>query len=240
MESEQLMAKTGKTGVTANTPKNIFLGAGTIHKNLEFTFALTTDVALVTGKNYYTRSGSEEAYVYTVVASPDVTDIATYYEGTWNFETSIIGATSGGNKLTITPEITDIEADGALVKAKELAVKTGEVATLEINFLEITKEILKAAAIGADGTCNDADYDLIESKADIASGDYLDNIAYVGKNLEGKNIIVILDNALCTSGLELEGKHKEGTVGTYTFECYAELSSDLDKLPYHIYYPKAA
>ena len=43
-------------------------------------FALTSDSALVTGKTYYTRSGSAGAYVYTKVASPDVTDIATYYE----------------------------------------------------------------------------------------------------------------------------------------------------------------
>ena len=43
-------------------------------------FALTSDVALVTGKTYYTRSGSAGSYVYTKVASPAVADIATYYE----------------------------------------------------------------------------------------------------------------------------------------------------------------
>ena len=40
------------------------------------TFKATTDVALVEGKTYYTKSGS----VYTAVASPDVSDIASYYE----------------------------------------------------------------------------------------------------------------------------------------------------------------
>lgn len=46
-------------------------------------YQLTSDVALVSGKTYYTRSGSgtsESPYVYTAVASPDVSDIATYYE----------------------------------------------------------------------------------------------------------------------------------------------------------------
>lgn len=33
---------------------------------------------------------------------------------------------------------------------------------------------------------------------------------------------------------------KEGAVGKYTFECHADLTSDLDKLPWHIYYPKAS
>lgn len=193
------MAKTGKTGVSANTPKNIVFGAGTIHKGLK------------------------------------------YETSAWNFADTIIGATSGGSKLTITPEVTPIEADGALVKAKGLQVKTGEVATLEINFLELTKDLIKAAVIGADGTSEDStNYDLIESKADIATGDYLENIAFVGKTLEGKNIVVILDNALCTNGLELEGKNKEAGVITLTFECHAELTSDLDTLPYKIYYPKAA
>ena len=40
------------------------------------TFKATTDVALVSGKTYYTKSGS----VYTAVANPDVSDIASYYE----------------------------------------------------------------------------------------------------------------------------------------------------------------
>lgn len=193
------MSKEGKTGVSANTPKNIMFGAGTIHKGLKY-------------------AGSS-----------------------WNFDETIIGATSGGSKLSIVPEITNIEVDGALVKAKGLTVKTGETATMEINFLELTKDIIKAATIGADGTSDDAsNYDLIESKANIATGDYWENIAFVGKTLEGKNIIAILDNALCTSGFEQEGKNKEGAVGKYTFECHAEMTSDLDTLPWHIYYPKAS
>lgn len=79
--------------------------------------------------------------------------------------------------------------------------QTGETAEMEINFLEITKDIIKSAIIGVDGTSKDTNYDLIESKADVEDGDYLQNIAFVGKTLGGKNIIVIMDNALCTSGL---------------------------------------
>lgn len=193
------MSKEGKTGVTANTPKNIMFGAGTIHKGLKYT----------TNK--------------------------------WNFEETIVGATSGGSKLSIVPEITNVEVDGALVKTKGLTVKTGETASMEINFIELTQNIIKAATIGAAGTSEDvANYDVIESKANIAEGDYWDNIAFVGKTLEGKNIIAILDNALCTSGFEQEGKNKEGAIGKYTFECHAELTGDLDTLPWHIYYPKAS
>lgn len=163
-----------------------------------------------------------------------------YTEGTgWNLDESIIGATSGGSKLAIVPEIWRPDIDGVLVNTKGLADKVGEAASLEINLVELTPEIIKASIFAKDGTSADKDYDLIESKAHIEEGDYFENIAFVGKTLKGKDIIVILDNALCTSGFTHEGKNKEGAVGKYTFECHAELDSDLDTLPWHIYYPKA-
>lgn len=191
------MSKEGKTGVSANTPKNILFGAGTIHKGLKYT------------------------------------------TNTWNFANSIVGATSGGSKLSIIPEVTKVEVDGALVAAKGLSVKTGETATMEINFIELTEDIIKSATLGQAGTSDDTNYNVIVPKADIQEGDYWENIAFVGKTLDGENIIAILENALCTSGFEQEGKNKEGAVGKYTFECHAELTGDLDTLPWKIYYPKA-
>lgn len=196
--------KEGKNGVTANTPKNILFGAGTIHRGLKYT--------------------------------PDESGGA----GTWNFTESIIGATSGGSKLSIVPEVTKVEVDGANVAIKGLSVKTGETATMEINLIELGPDILKVVTMGKDGTSEDSTFDLIESKPDIEEGDYFENIAFVGRNLEGKNIIVILDNALCTSGMELEGKQKEAGIGTYTFECYADVTGDLETLPWHIYWPKSS
>lgn len=164
-----------------------------------------------------------------------------YTTGAWNMDESIVGATSGGSKLSIVPEVTNIEVDGALVKAKGLSVKTGETATMEINFIELTEDLIKASTLGKTGTSEDTtDYNVIVPKADIEAGDYWENIAFVGKTVEGKNIIAILENALCTSGFEQEGKNKEGSIGKYTFESYAELDSDLDTLPWKIYYPKAS
>lgn len=155
----------------------------------------------------------------------------------WNFAESLIGATSGGNKLEITPEVQTIEVDGAWVKVQGLDKKVGESAKLEINLIELTPEIIKASVIGKSGTSGFEGYSLIESKSDIEEGDYFENIAFVGKKLDGKPIIVILDNALCTSGLSIEGKNKDSAVPKYTFECYQEITGDLTVLPYHIYYP---
>lgn len=156
----------------------------------------------------------------------------------WNFEESLIGATSGGGKVSIVPEFTDVEVDGALVKVKGLKVKTGESASMELNPVEITPDLIKMAVIGDSSTSSTATgYDEIKSRARILEGDYLENIAFVGKTIEGTPIIFIMDNALCTSGFEPEGKNKEAAVPKLTFECHAALDGDLETLPWHIYYP---
>lgn len=161
------------------------------------------------------------------------------YEGSsWNFDASCVGATKGGSSITIEPEFYSVEPDGSTVAIKDFKRKVGEKATLEVNFLELTADLIKSAVVGKNGTSADSTYDVIESKDAIEEGDYWENIAFVGETLDGKNIIVILDNALCTSGLSLEGKNKEEGVGKYTFECHADASESLTTLPYHIYYPK--
>ena len=184
------------SGITENTPKTVMLGAGTIHRGLQFS------------------------------------------SNAWNFEESLICATSGGSKLTIEPEFYDVPVDGALVKVKGLTVKVGETATLETNPIELTPEILKMALIGDESTSSAVTgYNEIKSRAQIASGDYLENMGYVGKTIDGTPIIIVFDYALCTSGLELEGKNKEAAVPAFTFECFADLTPEADTLPWHIYYP---
>lgn len=164
-----------------------------------------------------------------------------YTEGTgWNFEESLYGATSGGSKFSYVPEITTVEIDGMLVKTKGFDKKTGETATMEINLAELSPETIKTAIIGNTAVSEDTEYTKIVSKPDIETGDYWDNIAFVGETMQGKKIIVILGNALCTSGFEVEGKNKEAGVLAATFECSADPSKDdeeLNVLPVEIYYP---
>lgn len=155
----------------------------------------------------------------------------------WNFKESLFGATNGGSKLDIIPEITTVPIDGVLVKAKGLDVKTGEKATMEINFAELTPEMIKASSLGEISDSDIEGFKLIEAKSSIVEGDYYDNIAFVGLTLDKRPVIAILPNALCTSGFSNEGKNKEGAVGKYTFECYQDLTGDLTVLPWKIYYP---
>lgn len=191
------MGVIGKHGVSATTPDNILLGAGTIHRNLAFS------------------------------------------NGAWTGD--IIGATSGGNSIEIKGEIKDIELDGALVKVKGLAVMQGGTATMEVNFAELSAEVMKMAMLGANGASDADGYDMIQPKANIVEGDYVENFAFVGKTVNGaKDIIVIMENALCTSGLKIEGKNKENAVIKLTMEAYAENEGDLDTIPVRIYYPSAS
>lgn len=239
--ANKLGAEFKSSGITAETPKNVLFGAGTIHKNLKFngTYAVTEDPTAVEGKTYYTKSG--EDYVKADVTTGTDVSGGTYYEqtgGAWNFEESLICATSGGSSLSIVPEFVDLEIDGALVKVKGLKKKTGETATMTIHPAELKADILKMALIANDAVSTTAmGYNEITSKADIETGDYLENIAFVGKRLDSTPIIVVMDNALCTSGMELEATNKEGSFPELVFECHAELSPEADKLPYHIYYP---
>ena len=184
------------SGITEKTPKTVMLGAGTIHKGLNFE------------------------------------------QDAWNFAESLLCATSGGSKVSIVPEFYDVPVDGALVKVKGLFAKVGETATLEINPIELTPEILNMAVIAnTEASTTATGYTEMTSRAVIAEGDYVENLAYVGKTIEGKPIIIKFDWAICTSGLELEGKNKEAAVPKFTFECVADLSPEADALPWHIYYP---
>ena len=185
------------SGITDKTPKNIMLGAGTIHKGLALT------------------------------------------EGKWNFEESLIGATSGGSKVSIVPEYMDIEVDGALVAVKGLKHKVGEVATMEVNFVEMTPDILKMCVVGDVADSEDYEgYSEIKSRGRITEGDYIENLAYVGKKTDGTPIIIIFEQAICTSGFEVEGKNKEAGVFKGTFQCVADISPEADTLPWRILYPK--
>ena len=162
----------------------------------------------------------------------------TFADGKWNFEESLIGATSGGAKASIVPEVTDIEVDGALVPVKGLRVKTGEKATIDVNFVEMTPEILKMVTIGEVAVSTEYEgYTEIKSKARIEEGDYIEKFAYIGKKTNGTPIIIIFDQCICTSGLEVEGKNKEAGVFAGTFECVADVSPEADTLPWHLLYP---
>ncbi|MBQ3969891.1 MAG: hypothetical protein II685_05355 [Clostridia bacterium] len=165
----------------------------------------------------------------------------TYASNEWTG--TVLGATSGGIKFHYEAQWLDIEVDGATVLVKGISKqKVGESATLEGQMTELTEDILVTALhLEQASTSEDTTYNKYVSKSNIDSSDYLTNIAYVGTLSNGKNVIIILPNALCTEAFEIETKNAEQTTFSVKFECTADLTNDtLDKLDIKIYYPKAS
>jgi len=160
-----------------------------------------------------------------------------FVEGDWNGE--VLGATSGGSKFSLVEEFADAEVDGALVKVKGLKVKIGETGTLETNITEFKEDVIKEALHLVEGSKTAEGYKVYTTKGLINDADYLENIAFVGELTSGEQIIFILPNAFCTSGMEIEPKDKEQAVFALTFEAHANIDGDLDHLPVEIYYPQA-
>lgn len=153
---------------------------------------------------------------------------------------TVLGATSGGSKFSLVEEFADAEVDGAFVKTKGFKVKISETGTLEANLTEFKEGIIKEALhLVEDSTAAATGYKCYTTKGAIGDDDYLENIAFVGELTGGKQIIFILPNAFCTSGLEIEPSDKEQATYTLVFEAHADISGDLDHLPVKIYYPQA-
>ncbi len=163
-----------------------------------------------------------------------------YTEGGWNG--TPLGATSGGLKFSYEAQWLDVEIDGATVLVKGISKqKVGESATLEGQMTEVTEGILADALHLVKAESNDPDYVKYVTKSNVDADDYLENIAYVGALSDGKRIIIILPNAICTEAFELETKNAEQTTFSVKYECTADLINDtLDKLDIEIYYPSGS
>lgn len=160
--------------------------------------------------------------------------------GSWGG--TVLGATSGG--ITYHHEIQwlEVEVDGATVLVKGVSrQKVGESAYLEGAMTEITADILTTALHMVEDTSEDTAYTKYVSKENInETDDYLENIAYVGTLSNGKNVIIILPNAICLEAFEINPQNANQTTFNVRFECTADLENDtLNKLDVAIYYPTA-
>lgn len=107
-------------------------------------YELTSDVAINTQKVYYTRSGSAGSYVYTAVASPDVTDIGAYYELTSTGEYGTPMSFPGAVSMSMSREggdATDFYADDGVYFT--FGGSNGGY-TVELNMAMVTDEIRQA------------------------------------------------------------------------------------------------
>lgn len=188
------------------------------------------------------RTGiTEETAKHFIINAGAIYSDLTYSEDGWEGE--LLGATSGGNEVAITMEFREIEIDGAFSKYVGQKVLLASDATLTANVKEITANVIKMSILGVsepgNGTTAPAEYMVISGKGKVEPTDYLTNIALVGE-ISGTNepIIVILDNALCTSGLNFSMADDDEAVVSMVFEAHADANQIEDrKLPARIYMP---
>ena len=151
---------------------------------------------------------------------------------------ALLGATQDGGTCTITPEFFAPELDGALVAVKELQQKVGEKAQMEISFAELTSENLKHMVIGKVGTAGD--YEVITSAEGLGAGHFYSGFGYYGNLMDGRPVIIVFKNALCTSGFSADNKNKTNSVFKGTMECQSDIEYGVTKLPYAIFIRKEA
>lgn len=160
--------------------------------------------------------------------------------GTWTG--TPLGATSGGGGVNITPEYTPVELDGATVFVKNGHVKTGEVANMKMNMTEFTLGVVKDVLhLVEDAEKAVKGFKCLKTKAMLDEADYLENIAFVGRLLDGRDVVVIMENAICTGALELETENKKQGTYEITYECTANIEQDdLEHLPVYVYFEEVA
>lgn len=227
-----------KSGINSNTPNDFLLGAGVVFKNFKYVYK-KADVEEPADAGKIKLSQIESKASFIGLENGFTPKVGDFVVGAWDdSEDNVLGATSGGNKLSIVPEITPIEVDGAVVEIKGLNQKTGESGTLEVNLAQHTLESIKRAIVGKEVESLIPGYNQIQTKSLIELSDYLDNIAYVGSMTDGTEIIAIMENAICSSGLEMDTKNKETSVVKTVFKATADFNSGVyDTLPVYIFYP---
>ena len=146
----------------------------------------------------------------------------------FNFEKTLLCATSGGNSLEITSTLYDVPIDGVGIKVYGGVVKTGETGTMTINALDMTPELLNHALFSDLADSQGAkDYLIGSTGQKIEEKHWIDNLAYVGETLKGrKPIVIIFEKAICTSGAKVDGKSFEASVLPLTFEAYRPYSDN--------------
>ena len=231
-------------GITAETPKNLMFSAGAYYKNLQYgehysLTAPTTEGALKVVASG--ASGGTDVDLATVTPTCPEAKANDYVLKETGFYGTILGATSGGGTLSITPEYLDAELDGATVKVKGAKNKVGEAAQMEINLTEIKEGIfVDALHLVKDENAQVTGYVKYVTKAQIDDDDYLENIAFVGLLNDGRRVICIMHNALCTSAMELATANKTQATFAATFECHADFEQeDLMHVPVDVYFPTA-
>jgi len=156
---------------------------------------------------------------------------------------AVVGATKKGGEFNDGVEFKQREADGDLgpVKGAIDLIKLAPV--LKINALKIDKTNLQKFFAGMSLVDTDATYSKLTRMVDL-SNSYITNVAYVGQNRSGQDIVIILYNVLGDGTLVIAFTKNEDIVPEVkfsgTFDPATFVRTDPDTYPYQVWLQKGA
>lgn len=160
----------------------------------------------------------------------------------WTYD--LLGATSGGSKLSLKNNLRQVEVDGVFATPVGGDMIESSEGTFEVNVIEHTRDNVKMTLFAdveeSDDTKYPAGYDVITPKQKIEESDYIENLGYIG-TISGsdKPVIIIFDYAICTSGLEFEVKDKAEAIYPLIFAARTPMDdATTTSLPVKILMPK--
>ncbi|AWC33263.1 MULTISPECIES: hypothetical protein [Bacillus cereus group] len=154
-----------------------------------------------------------------------------------------LGALKGGGSFTYEPEFKAVEYNGSKGDTKgfkriissKTQMKTGGLLEFfdpkkVVNFFpgaEVSE--VKKTVDGKEKT-----YSVITSREKVTMDSYLENIAFVGETADGRDVIIIVLNALNDSSIEAAFEGGEEMAPEATFTGHRD-PCDLDKAPFEIW-----
>ncbi|MDQ0254929.1 hypothetical protein J2S74_002311 [Evansella vedderi] len=150
----------------------------------------------------------------------------------------VVGAVEGG-AFNVAREFKNLQEYGAKGPIKGLTHIIEEIPRLTVNSMSIVNANRYAkfyAGLKAD--TSNAGYDEIKPTGKVSQDDYLKNVAFVGSTAEGKDVVIIVENALGDGELESALENQEKVVNEVQFTGHYD-PTDLMTPPYKMRYPKA-
>lgn len=155
-----------------------------------------------------------------------------------------LGATRGGTEFSIEQDIHTPEIDGAKGPLKGTRRVVESIAKLSTELLELSKENLMLAIVGADsqaiaevtGPPIVPAHDRIRRDRELAITDYLSNVAVIGELSDGREIVVILYNALNEENMTVGQEDRNEATLPIVFTAHYD-PADVNTEPWEIRYP---
>jgi hypothetical protein len=158
---------------------------------------------------------------------------------------ALFGATRGGNTFTVETEYKDMLVDGAkgpVIGSRRITMVS---ASLTVNMISITADMLKKCFPGSAITDFPATvgktHDSIKRSLQIALGDYITNVALIGEVTGNATYpgVFIVKNALNDGNFEVALSDGEEAVIALTFKAHFDPST-IDTEPWEVRFPTIA